>query len=140
VSVIDAATNTVLIPTISVGSFPAGVAVTPNGGQVYVANTGSDTVSVIDTTTNTVVTTIPVGPGPVGVAVDPGGKHVFVTNNAEIAQGAPGANTVSVIDTSSTAVVTGVPPVGQHPLGVVATATNVYVAHIGADIVSVIDI
>jgi len=36
----------------------------PNGAFVYVANGGSNTVSVIDTTTNAVVKTIPVGRAP----------------------------------------------------------------------------
>jgi YVTN family beta-propeller protein len=49
-------------------------------------------------------------------------------------------HTVYVIDTSSNTVVTSVPSVGQHPIGLVATASNVYVAHTSSDIVSVIDI
>jgi YVTN family beta-propeller protein len=105
-----------------------------------VTNAGADTVSVINTATNGVVATVGVGPGPVGVALDPGGKHVFVSNNAEITPDAPGAHTVSVIDTSSNTVVSTLPPVGRHPGGLVATTTNVYVAHVGSDIVSVIDI
>ena len=40
--------------------------------RAYVANFGSDTVSVIDTATNTVVATIPVGLNPFGVAITPG--------------------------------------------------------------------
>jgi YVTN family beta-propeller protein len=67
------------------------VAVTPDGKSVYVANNGSNTVSVIATATNQ-VSPIPVGNGPIGVAVTPDGKRVFVANN--------GSNTVSVIDTT----------------------------------------
>jgi YVTN family beta-propeller protein len=74
------------------------------------------------------------------VALDPGGNHVFVSHFNEFAPGPPGAHTVSVIDTSSNTVVTTLPPVGQSPVGVAATATNVYVAHAFSDIVSVIDI
>ena len=40
----------------------------------------SNTVSVIDTASNTVVTTVPVGTSPHGVAVTPDGKHVYVAN------------------------------------------------------------
>ncbi len=43
---------------------PFGVAVTPDGSKVYVANDGSSTVSVIATATNTVTATIPVGSSP----------------------------------------------------------------------------
>jgi YVTN family beta-propeller protein len=64
VSVIDTATNTA-IATILVGNGPAGVAVTPDGSKVYVANSElSNSVSVIDTKTNTVTATIPVGSFP----------------------------------------------------------------------------
>ena len=45
--------------------------VSPDGTRVYVANTGSDSVSVIDTAANTVVATIGVGNGPIAVAVSP---------------------------------------------------------------------
>ena len=73
--------------TIPVGSDPSGVVVSPDGRYVYVTNFGSpfdqtatDTVSVIDTATNTVTATIPVGSDPDGVAVSPDGTHVYVTN------------------------------------------------------------
>ncbi len=40
-----------------------------------------DTVSVIDTTTNTVIgSQIPVGDGPDGIAYDPVNKRMYVTN------------------------------------------------------------
>jgi len=55
-----------------------------------VTNPYSNTVSVIDTTTNAVVTTIPVGTYPHGVAVAPDGSHVYVANS--------NSNTVSIID------------------------------------------
>ena len=55
-SVIATATNTV-IATIPVGAEPLGVAVTPDGSKVYVANS-HNSVSVIDTATNTVTATI----------------------------------------------------------------------------------
>ena len=45
-SVIDPTTNTVTA-TITVGHDPNGVAVDPGTGDVYVANTGSGTVSVL---------------------------------------------------------------------------------------------
>ena len=46
----------------------------------YVANAGDNTVSVIDTATNTVVAPIAVGSLPRGVAVTPDGKRAYVTN------------------------------------------------------------
>ena len=48
--------------------------------NAYITNEGGNTVSVIDTATNTVIgTPIPVGSSPVGVAVTPDGSKVYVT-------------------------------------------------------------
>jgi YVTN family beta-propeller protein len=59
---------------ISVGIKPLGVAITLDGKWVYVTNQGSNSVSVINTTTNNVTTTVPVGNEPYGVTVDPDGE------------------------------------------------------------------
>jgi YVTN family beta-propeller protein len=67
-SVIATASNTVTA-RIAVGSRPEGVAVTPDGSKVYVANEGSGSVSVIATASNTVTATIAVGSGPVAFGV-----------------------------------------------------------------------
>src|SRR5260370_24177664 len=64
VSVSAPATNTVVGLPIPVGSGPVGVAVTSDGSKVYVTNFNDNTVSVIDTATNTVTATIPVRPFP----------------------------------------------------------------------------
>jgi YVTN family beta-propeller protein len=69
VSVIDTATNAVVGLPILVGSGASGIAVTPDGSKVYVANRGDNTVSVIDTATNTVVAVLPVGEGPIAFGV-----------------------------------------------------------------------
>jgi YVTN family beta-propeller protein len=96
-----------LTATISVGSNePNGVAVSPNGSKVYVANY-SGNVSVIDAATNTVSTTIPVGANPNGVAVSPDGSKVYVTN--------VDSNNVSVIDAATNAVSTTI-LVGSGPI------------------------
>ena len=60
-----------VVATVPVGLSPEGVAITPDGKNAYVANSGSGTVSVIDTATNTVAATVPVGPSPEGVAIIP---------------------------------------------------------------------
>jgi YVTN family beta-propeller protein len=119
---------------------PAGVAVAPDGSKVYVTNMDGGTVSVIDTATNKRPTPIDVGTRPFGVAFEPGGKHAFVSNSNFEAPAGSGAYTVSVIDTISDKVVTTLPPVGDVPTGLVATTKNVYVVHLGSDLVSVIDI
>ena len=101
ISVISIATNTV-VATVPVGSFPSGVAITPNGAFAYVStgiNFGS--VSVIDTATNTVVATVPVGLTPRGIAIEPKGAFAYVANRT--------SNDVSVIDTTTNMVVATIP-------------------------------
>ena len=97
----------------------------------YVANAGSDDVSVIDIATNTVLTTVTVGVSPEQVAVSPKGLFAYVTN--------PGSDNVSVIATASNTVVATI-LVGTGPAGIAATPNGaVYVANSGSNNVSVID-
>jgi len=60
-----------VIATITVGSQPWGVAVNPVTGTAYVANSFSNTVSVISGRTRMVTDTIDVGTFPTQVAVNP---------------------------------------------------------------------
>lgn len=67
--------------------------------RAYVANEDSDSVSVIDLSTNGVIATIPgIGDGPFGVAVHPDGSEVYVTNRLD------GTNSLARIDTSDNSV------------------------------------
>jgi len=93
VSVIDTATDQ-LSATIAteVGDTPAAVAVTQH--HAYVTNTGSTTMSVIDTSSNN-VTTVPVGLDPFGVAVSPDETRVYLSGTSFTS--VPGS--VSIIDT-----------------------------------------
>jgi YVTN family beta-propeller protein len=65
---------------ITVGSQPDSLFITPDGSQVFVANLDDNTVSVIDTVTNSVVKTYNVGMAPNSVAITPDGKQVYVAN------------------------------------------------------------
>ena len=98
----------------------------------YVANAGSNSVSVINPTTNLVVTTVPVGPNPVDIAVTPNGSTAYVTN--------AGSNSVSAINTTSNTVVATV-TVGFSPVHVAikADGTRAYVANARSNSISVID-
>ena len=119
-----------VIANITVGSNPEGIAYDPSNGYIYVADHGSDTVSVINGTT--VIATIPVGPvsGPTGVAYDPSNGYIYVTNW--------GSNTVSVIN--GTTVIATI-PVGSWPAGVAYDPSNgyIYVTNTGSNTVSVIN-
>lgn len=98
----------------------------------YIANWGSNTVSVINTATNTVTTTVPVGTSPSGVAVHPAGTFAYVANT--------NGSTISVINTA-TNTVTATVPVGDDPGGVAVhpAGTFVYVANYFSNTVSVIN-
>lgn len=70
---------------IRTGTFPEDLAVTPDGTQLWVANTGPQTqpgsptsVSVIDTATKKVTATIPTKGSPTQVAFSPDGSEAYV--------------------------------------------------------------
>jgi uncharacterized repeat protein (TIGR01451 family) len=122
------------ITSIPVGSAPYGAAVSPDGLYLYVANRGSDTLSLIDTSTNAVSGTITLASGdfPTEVVVSPNGQRIYVSNGL--------ANTVSVLSTVSNAFI-DVIDVGLAPQGIAISpdGTRVYVANFSDDTVSVID-
>jgi YVTN family beta-propeller protein len=117
-----------LVAWLTPGMTPAQAAPVRNE-RLYVANSGSDTVSVIDGDTYAVVATIPVGDRPTGVLAV--GSKVYVTNELSA--------TVSVIDVATNAVIATV-PVGLRPAGldVDAYGREVWVANEGSNSVSVI--
>ena len=118
--------------TENVGVEPLGVAVDPANDTVYVANSGDNTVSVIDGATSAVTATIGVGSQPAGIAVEPRTHLLYVSND--------GDNTVSVIDGLTHAVKATI-NVGSEPLGIATdpTTDTIYVANSGDNTVSVID-
>ena len=78
---------------INIGSIPYGIAITPNGEYVYVANSAG-TVSVINTTTNTVTATITGFANAYDVAISPNGKYAYVTGGQGLAVVNTTTNTV----------------------------------------------
>ena len=117
-----------VVATVGVGSWPLGVAYDSGNGLVYVANSYSNSVSVISGTTNTVVATVGVGSYPWGVGYDAGNGYVYETNS--------GSNTVSVI--SGTTVVATV-VVGTQPSYVAYDGGNGYV-YVGIDSTNVVKV
>lgn len=91
---------------------PIGAVLTPDGSRLYVANNGSDRVSVFDTAQESIIQTIRVETGPWGVAMASSGDFVFVTNNED--------RSVSVINTSGQTVSVSRSLVGNEPTGVAA--------------------
>ena len=126
--------------TIPVGQTPFGVAVTPNGGKVYITNSDGGSVSVIDASSNTVVATIPIGPGPAGVAVAPDGTKVDDRDAGE-PYSSPGK--VSVISTASDTVTATISTGGNfssfNGLAVTPDGNRIYATEYSAGAVAVID-
>src|SRR3972149_8379087 len=89
-----------LLPLVGVAALVVAVlaaALSGSGGAAlrgfaYVANCGSNDVSVLDLSSNAVIETIPVGTCPWGVVFTPNGQKAYVTNH--------GSRTVSVVDTA----------------------------------------
>ncbi len=138
VSMIYYSNNTLALNKVSggtglviVGSSPIGVAITPNGLYAYVTNQGSNTVSVVSTSSDSVVSTISVGTDPDGIAITPNGQYAYVANY--------NSNSVSVISTSSNSVVATITS-GTNPRGIAITPNGqyAYVANYNSNSVSVI--
>jgi YVTN family beta-propeller protein len=120
---IDTTTNN-HTTTITVGSNPTGIAVTPNNAFIYVTNNGGTTVSVIPNTfpTFSPVTPVTVGSRPYSVAITPNGLFAYVVNQ--------GSNSVSVINTTTQFVVATVPPtcIFTNQIAITPDGTHAYVA------------
>lgn len=80
------------------GDEPRELALTPDGRTLLSANTGSNTVSVIDADSRFELTRIAVGNGPRSVVIDPTGRRAFAFNTL--------SNTISVLDIPTRNVIT----------------------------------
>ncbi|MEZ0076559.1 beta-propeller fold lactonase family protein [Planotetraspora sp. GP83] len=119
-----------------INMFPAGLAVSPDGTTLYVADQLADAFSVIDVATGSVTSTA-VGHNPYGVTLSRDGATAYVTNQ--------GDTTVSVVDVGQGGpggpVVTATVQVGTHPNKAVLdrSGERLYVAAADSDEVDVID-
>jgi YVTN family beta-propeller protein len=76
-----------VIKTITVGTGPYGDLFDPDNGYIYVANVFSNSVSVIDGSTNTVIATVNVQPNQVGqsareLAFDSNNDYIYVARRS----------------------------------------------------------
>jgi YVTN family beta-propeller protein len=122
----------VVVATVAVGTDPNELAVSPDSAFVYVPNSGSNNVSVINTGTNQVTATVPVGNVPTCVAITPDNKVAYVSNFAD--------GTVSLIAVASNRVIETL-TVGTGPEGLAVNpkGNQVYVTNFVAGTVSVIE-
>jgi YVTN family beta-propeller protein len=116
---------------IQVGNSPLSLAVNPFNHAIYVSNSHSNTVSVINSSIKDVVDNIAVGKFPFGVAINGITNKIYVANEH--------SNTTSVIDGETNQVKNVT--VGGFPIGIaVNPSTNkIYVANEHSNTTSVID-
>jgi YVTN family beta-propeller protein len=96
-----------LSPPVAVGTAPVGIVALQDGTRFYVANSGSNDVSVVSATSFTVLKTIAVGVDPIFVAADPTSTKVYVAN--------PGSFSTSVIQTVNDTVSATIAAPAQDP-------------------------
>lgn len=124
--------------TVATITLPAGSAPVFVGGTeistVYVANSGTNSIGVINVSQAIQQGSFPVGPTPVALAETPDATHLYSVNQ--------GNGTVTAIDPRSGTVLNPAIPVGASPVAAAidSTGTTLYVANQGSGTVSVIDI
>lgn len=125
------------IGSIPVGASPFGMAFNSKSGQVYVANVGSDSISVIDTTLNGVV-------GVIQLPADGSCSHPYGLGyndrNARLFVSCQSYSAMAVIDGASNTLLNTF-TVGSSPMGMALQprSGNFYVAHAGSGEVWVIN-
>ncbi len=122
ISLLDAASMKVL-GKVTVGSHPAAVAFSGDG-RIFVANAGTNTVSVVNQKKMTVIESIrtsldfqvPVGSTPLALVVDTAGKRLYIANADN--------NDVAVVDISDDdqSKVLGFIPTGWYPCALATSA------------------
>jgi YVTN family beta-propeller protein len=137
---------------------PAGMALSPNGSDLYVALNGANTLGVIDTSTNTLTQQIPVGNAPRQVVLADNGTVAYVSNEggrpaqhgdftnlsdgtpivSSRSTGAATTGTVSVVNLTSGKEEQEI-PVGLQPTALYQDGSALFVANSNDDSLSVID-
>jgi len=81
VTIIDDKLHPITLP--DAGEIPCAIAVDYSSGKLFVANYGSNNVTVIEGTTDSVAATVSVGPNPQAIAVDSSNHKVYVASTRE---------------------------------------------------------
>ncbi len=113
-------------------SYPAGIAVAPNGKFVYVAENVGDGLAVVNATTGEIAQRFPTDHYPYGMALSPAGQ-LFVS--------AWGGTTLSQfrVLADGTLAYIGRIEVGRHPSALVVRGQSLYCALAGSDRIAIVD-
>ena len=133
--VIDLAAMTtikeILLPAPGV---PHGLALTPDGTKLYVANLTLDRVSIIDAVNDEFVDDIPLTPGtePMQTAISPDGNYLYISSR--------GLGQLQVYDTSADTLITSV-QMNMMPMHIAISSTGnkIYVGSMGAHVVMIVE-
>lgn len=119
--------------TFPLGSFPAGMAMAPDGKRLYVAENLGNKLAIVDIQSQSITIEIPIGRQPWGVAVHPSLPQVYVTNRVD--------RTVSIIDTGTLSII-GTVPTGNGPnaIAVSPNGAKIFVANANSDDLTVFDV
>ena len=110
ITTIQAATEVINIPTVTqiqVGTRPMDIAFNPINGYLYTANLFDDTVTVIDTETESPVVTLNVETDPIGIGINTSNGDIYVANSTR--------NSISVFDRTNT-LITVISNIGNMPV------------------------
>lgn len=133
VTIIDRSSDRV-VDALEVGLHPKGIVASPTAARVFIVNSGSNSLTVLDTKTNEVLHTanLESAASPSEIAIHPNGRILYIANTA--------LNSVTVMDASSFQTIALI-PVERQPvaLAVDPTGRKLLVANMGANTVSVID-
>jgi phospholipase C len=131
IAVVNRATRALASAVSGSTNSPFAAVATPDGSEVWVTESGGNTVSVIDTSTNQITSTIVVGVYPQGIAITPDGKTAYVANTGPNT-GPGGSQTLTKVNVASKAP-QGNLQVGEAPKGIVITPDGATVAVTCAD-------
>jgi DNA-binding beta-propeller fold protein YncE len=113
-------------------SYPSGIAVSPNGKFVYVAENVGDHLAVVDSSSGEIVQRFPTDHYPYGVTVGTDGS-LFVSS----------WGSTTILDfhilSGDTLAYVGRIEVGRHPSAMVASGSRLYVALAGSDRIAMVD-
>lgn len=127
------ASNGSILETIAVGRGPQGLAFSPDGRHLYVANQLDDTISVLFVSDSRFIRNLPVQGGPTAIAVSPDGGVLFVSCFS--------SGLVKALRADDGSVITAIPiGVGASGLAMSSDGKHLYAANRTEGTLSVIQI